>query len=152
MIAALLLVHLVAFAAYLGAGFAQTQMMKLSARDGTAAALRDEYERLAAVILTKIELPAIFASIASGVVFITQNPALMKQGWLHGKLTVVLLLAVLSHLEMFNARKIVRARASAAASADEEIERRKRNHGAFGTIGALLVVVLLVLVTFVRLR
>ena len=151
MTAALLFVHLVAFAAYLGSGFAQTQMMKRSAQAGTAAAMRDEYERLVAVIVTNIELPALFASMASGIAFIAQNPALMKQGWLHGKLTVVVLLAVLSHLEMFNARKIVRARASGAASADEEIAGRKRRHAAFGAVGALLVVVLLVLVTFVRL-
>jgi len=151
MTAALLFVHLVAFAAYLGSGFAQTQMMKQSAQPGTAAAIRDEYERLVAVIVTNIELPALFASMASGIAFIAQNPALMKQGWLHGKLTVVVLLAVLSHLEMFNARKIVRARASGAASADVEIAGRKRRHAAFGAVGALLVVVLLVLVTFVRL-
>ena len=149
--AAILFVHLAAFAAYLGSGFAQTQFMKLSARAGAAPAVRDEYERLAAMVVTKIEVPALFTSIASGIVFISQNPALMKQGWLHGKLTVVLLLAVLSHLEMFNARKIVRARASGATSADEEIAGRKRRHAAFGGVGALLVVVLLVLVTFVRL-
>jgi uncharacterized membrane protein len=151
MTAALLLVHLVAFAAYLGSGFAQTQMMKLSTRAGVAAAVRDEYERLAAVIVTKIEVPAIFVSIASGIVFITQNPILMKQGWLHGKLTVVLVLAVLSHLEMFNARKIVRARAAGAAAAEEEIAGRKKRHALFGAVGSLLVVALLVLVTFVRL-
>lgn len=151
MTAALLLVHLAAFAAYLGSGFAQTQMMKLSTKAGIDAAVRDEYERLAALVVTKIELPAIFASMASGAVFIAQNPLLMKQGWLHGKLTVVLLLAVLSHLEMFNARKIVRARASGAASAAEEIAGRKRRHATFGAVGALLVVALLVLVTFVRL-
>ncbi len=152
MTAALLFVHLLAFAAYLGAGFAQTQMMKLSAKAGIASAVRDEYERLAAVVVTKIEVPAIFASIASGVVFITQNPALMKQGWLHGKLTVVILLAVLSHLEMFNARKIVRARTSGAPSADEEIAGRKSRHGLFGAVGTLLVLALLVSVTFLRLR
>ena len=119
--AALLLVHLVAFAAYLGAGFGQLQMIKLSTRPGTAPATRDAYERIAASVITKIELPAIFTSIASGVVFITQTPALMKQGWLHGKLLCVLLLAVLSHLEMFNARKIGRAREAGGATADEVV-------------------------------
>lgn len=149
--AAVLLIHLVAFAAYLGAGFAQLQMMKLSARAGASAEVRDSYERLAATIITKIELPAIFLSIGSGIVFIAQNPILMKQGWLHGKLTCVLLLAVLSHLEMFNARKIVRAREAGSAGADAEIAARKSRHGTFGTIGALILVALLVLVTFVRL-
>jgi uncharacterized membrane protein len=150
--AALLLIHLVAFAAYLGAGFGQLQILKLSARSGTATAVRDAYERLAASIITRIEVPAIFASIASGIVFITQSPALMKQGWLHGKLLCVLLLAVLSHLEMFNARKIVRAREAGGAGADDEIAKRKARQGVLGGIGTLLVVVLLVLVTFVRLR
>lgn len=150
--AGILLIHLVAFAAYLGAGFAQLQMIKLSVREGTAPAVRDSYERLAAAIVTKIELPAIFASMASGVVFITQNPVLMKQGWLHGKLTCVLLLAVLSHLEMFNARKIVELRADGAgAAAEAEIAKRKSRHATFGAVGSLLVVALLVLVTFVRL-
>jgi uncharacterized membrane protein len=150
--AALLLIHLVAFAAYLGSGFGQLQLMKLSARPGTAADLRDAYERIAAGVITRIEVPAIFVSMASGIGFIAQNPAFMKQGWLHGKLLCVLLLAVLSHLEMFNARKIVRARAAGGAGADAEITKRKARHSVLGGIGALLVVALLVLVTFVRLR
>jgi uncharacterized membrane protein len=150
--AALLLIHLVAFAAYLGSGFGQLQLMKLSARPGTAADLRDAYERIAAGVITRIEVPAIFVSMASGIGFIAQNPAFMKQGWLHGKLLCVLLLAVLSHLEMFNARKIVRARAASGAGAETEIAGRKARHSVLGGIGSLLVVVLLVLVTFVRLR
>ena len=149
--AGLLLVHLVCFAAYLGAGFAQLQMMKLSARDGTSAEMRSSYERLSATILTKIEVPAIFGSIVSGMVFIMQNSLLMKQGWLHGKLTCVLLLAVLSHLEMFNAKAIVRAREDGGAGVEDEIKRRKARHNLFGTVGSVVVVALLVLVTFVRL-
>ncbi len=152
MFAGTLLIHLVCFAAYLGAGFAQLQMMKLSVRPGTPPALRDAYERLAATILSNIELPAILGSIASGIVFITQNAMLMKQGWLHGKLTCVLILVVLSHLEMFNAKKIVRAREAGGTGADEEIARRKVRHGHFGTVGTLTVVALLILVTFVRLK
>lgn len=151
MTAAILLIHLLSFAAYLGAGFAQLQLMKLSARAGLAADVRDAYERLSATIITKIELPAIFGAMASGAVFITQTPALMKMGWLHGKITCVLLLAVLSHLEMFNARRIVTARAKGDSGTDDAIAARKRRHGVFGTVGALLVVVVLVLVTFVRL-
>jgi uncharacterized membrane protein len=150
--AALLFIHLVAFAAYLGAGFGQLQLMKASARPGTAPALRDAYERLSASVITRIEVPAIFASIASGIVFITQNPALMKQGWLHGKLLCVLLLAVLSHVEMFNARAIVRAREAGGAGADDAIGKRKARHNLLGGVGTLLVVALLVLVTFVRLK
>jgi uncharacterized membrane protein len=149
--AGLLLVHLVCFAAYLGAGFAQLQMMKLSARDGTSADMRTAYEKLSATILTKIEVPAIFGSLVSGMFFIMQNGALMKQGWLHGKLLCVLILLVLSHLEMFNARAIVRIREDGGKSAEDDIKARKAMHNLFGTIGSVVVVVLLVLVTFVRL-
>jgi uncharacterized membrane protein len=149
--AGLLLVHLVCFAAYLGAGFAQLQMMKLSARDGTSTELQGTYERLSATILTKIEVPAIFGSILSGMVFIMQNGALMKQGWIHAKLTCVLILAVLSHLEMFNARAIVRIREDGGKAAEDDIKARKAKHNLFGTIGTLVVVALLVVVTFLRL-
>ena len=149
--AGLLLVHLVCFAGYLGAGFAQLQMMKLSAREGTSAELRNAYEKLSATILTKIEVPVLFGSLFSGMIFIMQNGALMKQGWLHGKLLCVLILLVLSHLEMFNARAIVRIREDGGKGVDDEIKSRKARHNLFGTIGALVVVVLLVLVTFVRL-
>jgi uncharacterized membrane protein len=148
---ALLLVHLVSFAAYLGAGFAQLQLMKRSRAAGIAPEVRADREALAAGIITKIELPAIIGSIASGAGFIAQNPALMKLGWLHGKLLCVLLLTILSHAEMFNARKIVKARAARGDAAHDEIEERKKRHAIFGGIGSLLVVVILVLVTFVRL-
>jgi uncharacterized membrane protein len=147
--AALLLVHLVSFAAYLGAGFAQLQLLKSSAAKSLAADVRADRESLAATIATRIELPAIMGSILSGIGFLAQNPALMKLGWLHGKLVCVVALAILSHLEMFNLRAIVRARKENAS--EDSIDKRKRKHATFGGIGTLLVVALLVLVTFVRL-
>lgn len=150
--AATLFVHLVSFAIFLGAGFTQGQMIKLSARPATSAELRDTYERLAATIATKIEVPAVFGSILSGIVFVAQSPALMKQGWLHGKLLCVLALAVLSHLEMFNARRIAELRAEGGATVEGEIANRKKRHATFGGLAALLFVALLFLVTFVRLR
>lgn len=147
LVAALLLVHLVCFAAYLGAGFAQLQFMKRS-RTATGET-RNQFEQIAASITSKIELPAIFGSMLSGAGFIATNPLVMKQGWLHGKLTCVLILVVLSHLEMINAKKIVKARAANAP--EPEIEARKKRHELYGTIGTLAVVAILVLVTFVRL-
>ncbi|HVJ88217.1 MAG TPA: hypothetical protein VM580_00335 [Labilithrix sp.] len=148
---ALLFVHLVSFAAYLGAGFAQLQLIKRSQGAEIPPAVRADRESLAASIVTKIELPAIMGSIASGIGFILQNPALMKLGWLHGKLLCVLLLALLSHAEMFNARAIVKARAARGDAAEDEIAARKKRHGILGSVGTLLVTLVLVLVTFVRL-
>jgi len=145
----LLLLHLVAFAAYIGAGFGQLQLMKRSRRAAIGPELRGELERMSAAVVTKIELPAIFGAIFTGVGFVVQSPAFLKAGWLHGKLACVLLLAVLSHLEMFNARAIVKARAANAS--EDGIEARKKRHEAYGAVGSLLVVALLVLVTLVRL-
>lgn len=146
MFAALLFVHLVCFAAYLAAGFAQQQIMRRST--ALAPAIRDDQEKLAAGIVTKIELPAIMGSIISGIGFVSMTPELMKQGWLHGKLLCVLILLVLSHLEMFNARRIVRAR---EANKTDEIDGRKKRHAVFGLVGTLAAVALLISVTFVRL-
>lgn len=148
---ALLFIHLVSFAAYLGAGFAQLQLMRRSRAPGITPDVRADREALAATIVTKIELPAVMGAIASGIGFVVQNPALMQLGWLHGKLLCVLLLVVLSHVEMFNARKIVKARTERGDAAQNEIDARKKRHTAFGAVGSLLVLVLLVLVTFVRL-
>lgn len=145
---ALLLFHLIAFAAYVGGGFAQLQFMKRSER--VAPAVRDELESLAALVITKIELPAIFAAILTGGLLIVRTPAYLQQGWLHGKITAVLLLAVLSHLEMFNARAIVRAR---GANADEAaITARKKRHATLGAVGSVLVAIVLILVTVVRMH
>src|SRR5580704_15832443 len=106
----LILLHLVGFAGYIGAGFAQQQFVTRSGRAGLATAVRDEYERLAASIVTQIEVPALFAQVVTGVVLIALAPLWLTQGWLHGKLACVAVLLVLSHLEMFNARRIVKAR------------------------------------------
>ncbi len=123
----------------------------MSAAPDLAPAVRDAYERLAATIVTRLELPAIFTSIASGILFLIHEPAYLRQAaWFHPKLTCVFLMLVLSHLEMFNARRIVRARESGAADADADIAARKRRHGIMGSVGAFLVAVVLILVCFVR--
>ena len=142
--------HLIAFAAYLGAGFAQQQFMKRSAAADISEEIRYEYERLAASIVTKIELPAIMLSVLSGIAFIGILPEFMKQSWLHMKFTIVILLLILSHVEMFNARSIVKIRAKGESNLGTEIATRKTRHATFGAIGSLLVVILLVIVAFLR--
>jgi putative membrane protein len=144
----LILLHLVGFAAYLGAGFAQQQFVARSARDGLTAAVRDEYERLAATIVTQIELPALFGQVATGVVLVVLAPLWLTQGWLHGKLACVVVLLGLSHVEMFNARGIVKARSARGDGASDEIAGRKKRHATFGLFGTLAVVVLVGLVAY----
>src|SRR4051812_35420126 len=104
-----LFLHLLGFAAFLGGAFAQQQLIKASAK-AIPAAVRDTYESLAAAIVTKAEVPGLFVQLFSGIWFIARNPDFMKQPWLHGKLAAVAVLLVLSHLEMFNARKIAKLR------------------------------------------
>jgi uncharacterized membrane protein len=145
---ALLFVHLVGFAAYLGAGSAQQLLMTRSREGGIVAALRDEYERLAASVVTKIELPALMAQVLTGVGFIALSPAWLKLGWLHGKLACVVALLVLSHVEMFNARAIVKMRAARGEAASAEVEARKARHATFGAIGSLVAVALVGLVAY----
>lgn len=145
-----LLLHLVGFAAYTGAGFAQLRLLRASVRDGLAAPVRDAYESLAATVVTRIELPAIMVSVASGIAFVALAPGWLEMGWLRLKLVAVLALLVLSHLEMFNARAIVRARAEEGDRAKAEIARRKKRHELFGAVGAASLVALVGLVVFGR--
>jgi len=146
----LLLLHLVGLAAFLGGAFAQQQFMKMSAKAGLAAAVRDEYERLSAAIVTKIEVPAMFVQVFTGLGFIVLQPYLLQQHWLHAKLTAVVLLLVLSHFEMFNARRLVRARAARGDAAADEIAARKKRHALMGMVGTVLVVAVMVLATVLR--
>jgi len=110
--------------------------------------VRDEFERLAAAIVTKIELPAIMVQVATGIAFVVMSPEWLKQGWIHGKLACVVALLVLSHLEMFNARNIVRSRAARQDAANEEIAALKKRHATFGALGTVAVVALLVFVAY----
>jgi uncharacterized membrane protein len=146
----LLLIHLVGLAAFLGGAFAQQRFMQMSGRSGTPPVLRDEYERLSAAIVTQIEVPALFAQVATGVAIVVLEPDVLRQHWLHAKLTAVVLLLVLSHLEMFNARRLVRARAARGDAAALEIAARKKRHARMGAVGTALVVAVLVLATVLR--
>ena len=54
----------------------------------------------------------------------------------------------LSHAEMFNARRIVKARAARGDAAASDSDARKARHATFGLIGTLAVVVVLALVAY----
>ena len=145
-----LLFHLLGFATFLGGAFAQQQLVKASAKAGLAPAVRDRYEELAAACVTKAELPGIFVQMASGGVFLAVVPSYLTQGWLHAKLGCVAVLLVLSHVEMINARRIVKARRAQGDAAAEEIGRRKARHAGLGVAGTLLVVAVVLLSVFGR--
>src|ERR1700733_6159159 len=146
----LLLLHLVGLAVFLGGAFAQQRFMKMSAKTGLTTAVRDEYERLSAAIVTKVEVPGLFAQVFTGLGIILLQPYLLQQHWLHAKLTAVVLLLVLSHFEMFNARRLVRARATRGDAAAGEIASRKKRHAQMGAAGTVLVVAVLLLATVLR--
>jgi uncharacterized membrane protein len=141
--------HLAAFALYTGAAIAQQRLIAASAADGLAAEVRKAYEEFAEGIVSRVELPSIFLAGFSGILFLVDDAGFLKQAaWFHPKMLCVLLLAVLSHLEMFNTRRIVRARF--AGKPEAEILARKKRHAVYGWVGAFLLVVVLVLVAFVR--
>ncbi|HEX7878631.1 MAG TPA: hypothetical protein VF720_04445 [Candidatus Eisenbacteria bacterium] len=144
---AALLLHLLAYAAWVGGGVAQQRFMSASRRAGLEAVIRDQYERLSAALLTKLELPAALVSIVSGLVILWLRPGLLKMPGMHMKLTLVALILVLTHLEMFNARRIVRLRESGGDLG--AIADRKSRHAAYGTVGGLMVLGILVIVAFV---
>ena len=146
----LVLLHLLGFAAFLGGAFAQQQIMKMSSADGLAAPVRDAYERLAAGASRKIELPGIFLQVASGVGLLVLAPGFLKEHWIHAKLTAVLLLLVLAHVEMINASRIVKARAARGDAAGEEIAGRKKRHAMLGNVGTVLVLAVVLLATVLR--
>lgn len=135
--------HLVGFAAYLGAGFAQLQLLKRS--ESKTGDVRKELEELAAKIIVMIELPSIMLQLATGIAKVLMTPEYLKLPWLHAKLTFVLILLILSHVEMFNARAIVRLREDGAK--EDEIDKRKKRQQLLGKFGAALVVGVLVCVT-----
>jgi uncharacterized membrane protein len=143
-----LFLHLIGFAGFFGASFAQARFMAASRRASLAVQMRDTYEALSASIITRIALPAIFLSFFSGLYMLYERPFWLRNPWLHAKLTVVVVLLVLTHLAMFNARKIIKARNAGGDSAATEIAARKSRHAMFDGITGLGLLIILVAVSF----
>jgi uncharacterized membrane protein len=141
-----LILHLVSFASFLGAAFAQTQFLKASARSGLAPAIRDEYERLCAFINKSIEIPALYGLWATGLLMAMMSPEFLHAHWLHAKMTLAFLLVGLAHVEKKNARRVVEARAAKGDAAAIEIAGLGAKHGVFALIGTAMVLCVLVLV------
>lgn len=141
------MLHIVGFAVFLGGAALQQHLMKASRKPGLHEAIRDNYEQVAAFACKALELPGFFVQIVSGILFVVNFPGHLKAPWLHGKLTAVAILLVLSHVEMINASKIVKAR---QAGRLDEIETRKQRHQTLGNVGTVCVVAILGLVFFGR--
>ena len=150
MLPVLLLLHLVGFAAFVGGALAQQQLLRRSADAGMAAAARDELERLAALACTRLELGGLFLQVLSGVGIALMAPAFLAQHWLHAKLTCVAILLFVAHLEMINARRIVKARAARGDAAEPEIAGRKRRQATLGLVTGALIAAVVLLVTVLR--
>jgi uncharacterized membrane protein len=142
-----LLLHLLGLTGFGGGIITQFKLMKASA-SSLPASSRDAVERLMADTVTRLQLPAIFLSVASGVALLILKPALLRNGGMHLKLTLVVILLVLSHLEMFNARRIVRARTSPEERAAAEIDRRMNRHALYARLEAVLTAAILLIVAF----
>jgi len=140
-----LFLHLLAFAAFAGSAVISARLLRRSSEAGTAPPARDALEEAAAGLITKTQLPAIFLSVISGAGLVIAKPAFLQNPAMHAKLTVVFVLLVVSHLEMFNARRIVRAR---AAGDDAAIAARKKRHGLFAAIDLIGIATILALVAF----
>lgn len=144
---AALFFHLLSFAATMGSAVAQHKMMDLSRKPGTDPATRDAYERNSAHVVSKVQLPAAFVLVLSGIALLVFfRPTYIRLPAMHVKLTLVAILLVLTHLAMFNARAIVRLRAAGGEAG--AIDDRKKRHATFGAIGAILGITIVVIVAF----
>jgi uncharacterized membrane protein len=146
----LVLFHLLGFAAFVGGALAQQHFMRGSGKAGLVAAVRDEYERLAAAVCTKVELTGLFAQVLTGVAIVAVLPGFLTQHWLHAKLTAVLVLLVLAHVEMIGARRIVKARQAGGEGAEGDITARKKRHATVGIAVDVLIVAVLLLASVLR--
>lgn len=59
----------------------------------TGSALSENYKRMEVLLLRRIVNPAMGATWLFGLLMITVNPALLSEGWLHVKLTLVILMS-----------------------------------------------------------
>jgi uncharacterized membrane protein len=124
-------------------------MVRLSAKAGLSADVRRAYERLAVVGVTRFELIGLAVQWVVGVSFLVLSPVWLKQGFMHGKLTCVVLLSVLAHLEMKNVKAIARLEGDDAHTTAERAKRKGR-HEIFGRVGGVLVLAAVALVTLGR--
>jgi hypothetical protein len=78
-----------------------------------------------------VELPFAFALILTGVGLLLMTPGFLKAAWMHMKLTLVLIAVILTHLKMFNAKRMVKA---AMAGQNDELMARGKRQFVFGML------------------
>jgi uncharacterized membrane protein len=97
-----------------------------------------------------VELTGLFAQVLTGVGLVVAVPGFLTQHWLHAKLTAALIVLVLAHVEMINARRIVKARQARGDAADGEIAGRKKRQATVGAAVNILLLAILLLATVLR--
>ena len=140
--------HLVCFAAYLAAGFAQLQIMKRSKT--LAPALRDDHEKLAAASSRRSGSPRSSAPSSAGSV--RRDDTRPRETGVAARQPPLCSSCLSLAPRMFRARKIVRAREAERREGERRIDARREKHELFGLIRTAAAVGLLLCVTFVRLR
>lgn len=140
-----LYLHIVSFAAYAGSAVAAGNILKNSKRPGLDPAGRLSWLTAGASTITKVELPFAFALILTGVGLLLMTPGFMKAAWMHMKLTLVLIAVILTHLKMFNAKRMVKA--AMAGQTDELMARGKRQF-VFGMMSLALGLLIVGLAVF----
>lgn len=131
----LLYLHLLSFAAYAGASVAAGNILRNSKRPGLDPAGRLSWLTAGAATITKVELPFAFALILTGLGLMMMTPGFMHAAWLHIKLTLVLIAVVITHLKMFNAKRMVKA---AMAGQMDDVAARGQRQFMFGMLSLVL--------------
>lgn len=141
----LLYLHLISFAAYAGAAVAAGHLLKNSRRGDLDKNGRLAWLSAGATTITKVELPFAFLLMFTGLGLMMMSPGFMKALWLHIKLTLVLVAVTLTHLKMFNARRMLRA---AQAGQDAEVGARLGRQFVFGMVSLALGLTIVALAVF----
>ena len=101
----ILYLHLLSIALAIGAGAAHIQLMRDASKGGADA---HTFIIASRSVKVKAELPGYVIAIITGITLVIMNPARLHEGWLHAKLTGVLILLGFLHLEGRRMRQALR--------------------------------------------
>jgi putative membrane protein len=120
----LLFLHVLSIAVAIGAGAAHIQLMREASKGGSDAR---NFVLGARAIQIKTELPGYVLALLTGIPMVVMSPSYLKMGWMHAKLTLVVLLLGYLHLEGRKSKAILRA------FTEEGIEAGAQQAGRYAT-------------------